>query len=303
MVNPTAGSDSPWTQMPARLDVAIIGTGRVGSVLGAALIRAGHRVVAVSAISEISKLRAESLLPGVPIGSVNDVASGCDLLLLTVPDDVLPDLVSGLAQTDSVNPGTFVIHTAGRFGDEVLDPLTKSGCLPMALHPVMTFTGTSVDLNRLAGCPFGVTAPDTLLPVASALVVEMGGEPIAVSRQSRPLYHAAIAYGANNLMTLVNQSVDMLAQTGISNPTELVAPLFSAALDNALRIGDQSLTGPVVRADVMTIKAHLATLRANCPEVVPSYLAMARLTANRALETGHLSATEAQQLLEVLADV
>ena len=289
--------------MPARLDVAIIGTGRVGSVLGAALIRAGHRVVAVSAISEISKLRAESLLPGVPIGSVNDVASGCDLLLLTVPDDVLPDLVSGLAQTDSVNPGTFVIHTAGRFGDEVLDPLTKSGCLPMALHPVMTFTGTSVDLNRLAGCPFGVTAPDTLLPVASALVVEMGGEPIAVSRQSRPLYHAAIAYGANNLMTLVNQSVDMLAQTGISNPTELVAPLFSAALDNALRIGDQSLTGPVVRADVMTIKAHLATLRANCPEVVPSYLAMARLTANRALETGQLSATEAQQLLEVLADV
>ena len=248
-------------------------------------------------------MRAESLLHGVPIGSVNDVASGCDLLLITVPDDVLPDLVSGLAQTNSVNPGTFVIHTAGRFGDEVLDPLTKSGCLPMALHPVMTFTGTSVDLNRLAGCPFGVTAPNTLLPVATALVVEMGGEPIAVSRESRSLYHAAIAYGANNLMTLVNQSVDMLAKTGISNPTELVAPLFSAALDNALRIGDQSLTGPVVRADVMTIKAHLATLRANCPEVVPSYLAMARLTANRALETGQLSATEAQQLLEVLADV
>ena len=288
--------------MPARLDVGIIGTGRVGSVLGAALATVGHRVVAVSAISDVSKLRAESLLPKVPIRSVNEVASSCDLLLLTVPDDVLPDLVSGLANTQSVNPGTFVVHTCGRYGDEVLDPLTKIGALPLALHPVMTFTGTSVDLNRLVGCPFGVTAPEPLLPVATALVVEMGGEPVTVPRESRLLYHAAIAYGANNLMTLVNQSVDMLAQTGISNPIDLVAPLFSAALDNALRNGDQSLTGPVVRADVKTIKAHLETLQANCPEVVPSYLAMARLTANRALESGQLSATEAQQLLEVLAN-
>lgn len=302
MVNPTAGSDSPWTQMPARLKVAIIGTGRVGSVLGAALARAGHPVIGATAISEISKLRAESLLPGVPIRSIDEVAKDADLLLLTVPDDALPDLVAGLAQTSAVSPGTFVVHTAGRFSDEVLDPLTKSGCLPIALHPVMTFTGTSIDLTRLAGCAFGVTAPDQLRAVADALVVEMGGEPTWVPRESRALYHAAISFGANNLMTLVNQSIDLLAQAGIVNPTNLVAPLFSAALDNALRSGDQTITGPVARADVATIRAHLTALAQVSPEVVPSYLALARLTANRAIESGLLDAPTAQRLLEVLAN-
>lgn len=288
--------------MPARLKVAIIGTGRVGSVLGAALARAGHPVIGATAISEISKLRAESLLPGVPIRSIDEVANDADLLLLTVPDDALPDLVAGLAQTSAVSPGTFVIHTAGRFSDEVFDPLTKLGCLPIALHPVMTFTGTSIDLTRLAGCAFGVTAPDQLRAVADALVVEMGGEPIWVPRESRALYHAAISFGANNLMTLVNQSVDLLAQAGIANPTNLIAPLFSAALDNALRSGDQIITGPVARADVATIRAHLTALAQVSPEVIPSYLALARLTANRAIESGLLDAPTAQRLLEVLAN-
>jgi predicted short-subunit dehydrogenase-like oxidoreductase (DUF2520 family) len=288
--------------MPARLDVAVIGTGRVGSVLGAALKRAGHKIVACTAISDISKLRAESLLPGVPIKSLTEAVRDCDLILLTVPDDVLSELVRGLALAGAVSPGTFVVHTAGRYGDEVLDPLTAMGCLPLALHPVMTFTGTSVDLNRLNACPFGITTPDQLRPVAQALVVEMGADPIWVPRESRALYHAALSFGANNVMTLVNQTVDLLAGVGIEQPTDLIAPLFSAALDNALRDGDQSMTGPVIRGDVATVAQHLSVLSGQDPAVVQSYRALARLTASRALESGQLSAQQAEKLLEVLAD-
>jgi len=288
--------------MPARLDVAVIGTGRVGSVLGAALKRAGHKIVACTAISDISKLRAESLLPGVPIKSLTEAVRDCDLILLTVPDDVLSELVRGLALAGAVSPGTFVVHTAGRYGDEVLDPLTAMGCLPLALHPVMTFTGTSVDLNRLNACPFGITTPDQLRPVAQALVVEMGADPIWVPRESRALYHAALSFGANNVMTLVNQTVDLLAGAGIEQPTDLIAPLFSAALDNALRDGDQSMTGPVIRGDVATVVQHLSVLSGQDPAVVQTYRALARLTASRALESGQLSAQQAEKLLEVLAD-
>jgi len=302
VVNPTAGSEQPWTEIPARLDVAVIGTGRVGSVLGAALRRVGHKVVACTAISDISKLRAESLLAGVPIKSLTDAVKNCDLVLLTVPDDALISLVNGLAQTHSISPGTFVVHTSGRFSDEVLDPLTVQGCLPLALHPVMTFTGTSVDLNRLTACPFGITAPEQLRPVAEALVVEMGADPVWVPRESRALYHAALSYGANNMMTLVNQTIDLLAQAGIENPTDLVTPLFAAALDNALRDGDEATTGPVVRADVATVRQHLLALQANSPQVLTSYRALARLTAERALDSGQLSPSQAEQLLEVLAD-
>lgn len=297
-----AESLEPWTESPPRLDVAVIGTGKAGSVLGAALVRAGHKVVACTAVSDISRMRAESLLPGVPIMAVADAVKDCDLVLLTVPDDVLPEIVHGLATTGAIGPGTFVMHAAGRYGVEVLSPLTQIGCLPLAPHPVMTFTGTSVDLNRLSGCPFGVTAPEVLRPVAEALVVEMGGDPVWVPEQNRTLYHAALAFGANGLMALVSETMSMLHTAGIDDAQRLVAPLLGAALDNAIRNGDAAMTGPIVRGDAQTVREHISEIEKHSPQSLSAYKAMARLTAQRALIAGTLSAIDAERFLELLGE-
>jgi len=286
---------------PPRLRVGVVGTGRAGAVLGAALARAGHHVVAAYAVSDLSRLRAEALLPGVPLVPVEQVLAESDLALLTVPDDVLPGLVAGLVETGAVHPGMFLAHASGRFGYGVLDAATRVGGLPLALHPVMTFTGTSIDLARLSGCPFGVTAPDQLRPVAEALVVEMGGDPVWVNEGSRVLYHAALAHGANHLVTLVTQTLELLSAAGVDDPARLVAPLLSAALDNALRYGDQALTGPVARGDAGTVAAHVEELGDVSPEARAAYVALARVTADRALAAGMLRPDAAEALLDVLA--
>jgi predicted short-subunit dehydrogenase-like oxidoreductase (DUF2520 family) len=287
---------------PPRLRVGIIGTGRVGAVLGAALRRAGHPVVAVAAVSEVSRLRAEALLPGVPIRQVPEVVDAADLLILSVPDDALSSLVEGLAQTQRISPGQFWLHPAGRYGTEVLDPATRAGALPLAVHPIMSFTGTSVDLARLVDCPFGVTAPDPLRPVAEALVVEMGGEPVWVPQQQRVLYHAALAYGSNYLISLVAQCMELLTTAGIEHPRRLVSPLLGASLDNALRLGDQALTGPVARGDAASVAAHLAAIAEVSQDAADGYRALARVTAIRAVAAGLLPADRAESLLDVLAD-
>lgn len=287
---------------PPRLRVGIVGTGRVGAVLGAALRRAGHPVVAASAVSDVSRLRAEALLPGVPIRELPEVVRDADLVLVAVPDDALPGLVEGLAQTGNLCPGQFWLHPAGRYGTEVLDPVTQAGALPLAVHPVMSFTGTSVDLARLADCPFGVTAPNPLRPVAEALVVEMGGEPVWVPQEQRVLYHAALAYGSNYLITLVAQCVELLDCAGIEHARRLVGPLLGASLDNALRLGDQALTGPVARGDAASVAAHLAAIAEVSQDAADGYRALARVTAIRAVAAGLLPAAKAESLLEVLAD-
>ncbi|CAB4846663.1 unannotated protein [freshwater metagenome] len=294
-------SDQVTADQPPRLRVGVVGTGRAGAVLGAALARAGHVVVAANAVSDVSRLRADALLPGVPIVSVEDVLAAADLVLLTVPDDVLPALVAGLVETGSVRPGQFLAHASGRYGYRVLDPATEVGALPLALHPVMTFTGTSIDLARLSGVPFGVTAPEQLRPVAEALAVEMGGDPVWVEEGNRALYHAALAHGANHLVTLVVQTTELLSAAGVENPSLLVAPLLSAALDNALRYGDQALTGPVARGDAGTVAAHLRELGHVAPEARAAYVALARVTADRALAAGILRSDAAEALLDVLA--
>jgi predicted short-subunit dehydrogenase-like oxidoreductase (DUF2520 family) len=289
------------TARDARLAVGIVGTGRVGAVLGAALARAGHRVVAASGVSRESVHRAGRLLPGVPLVPVPEVVTAADMVLLAVPDDALADLVSGLAATDTWRAGQLACHTSGGHGLGVLEPATRQGVLPLALHPVMTFTGRPEDLDRLAGVSFGAAAPEPLRPVAEALVLEMGGEPVWVPDGARPLYHAALVTGANHLVTLVNESIDLLRGAGVDNPTRVLAPLLEAALDNALRLGDAALTGPVSRGDAGTVAGHLATLSRHAPDAVPAYVAMARRTADRALASGRLDPQRAEALLDVLA--
>ncbi len=285
---------------PARLRVGVVGAGRVGTALAVALGRAGHDVTAVSAVSDASIRRIEQRLPGVAIARPPEVVASADLVLMTVPDDVLPGLVAGLAATEAAVEGRLIAHASGRHGLGVLDPVVRAGALPLALHPVMTFTGRPDDIERLAGISFGVTAPDPLRPVAEALVVEMGGEPVFIAEEQRDLYHAALASGANYLVTLVVQASDLLRDAGVTNPARMLGPLLSAALDNALRLGDAALTGPVARGDADTVASHVNALRADAPEALPAYLALARLTADRAVAAGTLSAPDAQRLLGVL---
>jgi predicted short-subunit dehydrogenase-like oxidoreductase (DUF2520 family) len=286
---------------PARLAVGVVSAGRVGSVLGAAISGAGHMVVGVSAVSRASLRRAANLLPDVPVLAPDDVVRRSDLVLLAVPDDVLPGLVSGLATTGAFRAGQIVVHTSGARGVDVLAPATAIGVLPLALHPAMTFTGHAEDVARLAAACVGVTVADeTGWSVGEALVLEMGAEPVRVPPQARPLYHAALAHGANHLATLVRDAVDALERAGVVPAERLLGPLLEAALDNTLRHGDRALTGPVTRGDLDTVRLHLRVLADSAPELLESYRVQAMRTADRAEAAGLLAPAVAIQIRETL---
>ncbi len=292
---------SPPPPRPS-LRIGIVGAGRVGAVLGAAWRAAGHQVTGVSAVSEASRERADVLLPGVPVKEVPDVVADADLVLLAVPDDALAGLVAGLTTTDAWVPGQLVAHTSGAHGLAPFAPVPGLGVLPLAIHPAMTFTGTSLDLQRIPEACFGITTPLALRPVAEALVVELEAEPVWVPEESRPLYHAALAHGSNHLVTLVAQSLEILRGAGIEPAERLLRPLLQASLDNALSAGDAALTGPVARGDAGTVRTHLAELDGLADDIRPAYLAHARATASRAVRSGRLRAADAAPLLEILAD-
>ncbi|GIJ34104.1 Rossmann-like and DUF2520 domain-containing protein [Micromonospora sediminimaris] len=285
------------------LTVGVIGAGRVGATLGAALAAAGHRVVAASGASGASRARLALLLPTVPRRSATEVArAATDLLLVAVPDDALTEVVAALAADGALRPGQVIAHTSGAHGLAVLAPASAAGARPLALHPAMTFAGTPDDLGRLPGISYGVTAPADLRPLAARLVVDLGGVPEWIAEADRPLYHAALAHGANHLVTLVNEAADRLRDAGVGQPEKVLAPLLRAALENALRLGDDALTGPVSRGDAGTVRRHLAQLAATAPESVEPYLVLARRTADRAVAAGRLRPGDVAPLLGVLDD-
>ncbi|WP_326549864.1 Rossmann-like and DUF2520 domain-containing protein [Micromonospora sp. NBC_01813] len=296
----SAAARTPAVDTPA-LTVGVVGAGRVGAVLAAALAAAGHRVRAVSGASPASRQRIAQLLPGVPFLPPAQVSAVAQLVIVSVPDDALPVLVADLARAGAFRPGQVVAHTSGAHGLTVLAPAAAAGARTLALHPAMTFTGQSGDLDRLPGISYGVTAAGPLRPLATRIVAALGGAVEWVDEADRPLYHAALAHGANHLVTLVNEAADRLRDAGVADPARVLAPLLRAALDNALAGGDSALTGPVSRGDAGTVARHLDELARTAPESLPSYLALARRTADRAIAAGRLSAAAAVPLLDVLA--
>jgi len=280
--------------------VGVVGAGRVGAVLAAALRAAGHQVASAAGESDASRGRIADLLPGVPNLKPSDVARSCDLLLLTVPDDMLGNVVTMLVGSGAIHDGQYVVHTSGRHGLAVLEPARLAGARVAALHPAMTFTGTAMDLDRLPGTVFGLTAEVAERDVVEGLVTDLRGRVTWVPEEMRTLYHAGLAHGANHLVTLVTEAMEILSAAGADDPAGTLRPLLSAALDNALVQGDAALTGPIVRGDVGTVRAHLEDISANAPQTVASYVALARATLDRAVTDGRVLPIRARRILELL---
>lgn len=218
-----------------RLGVGIIGGGRVGPVLGAGLAAAGHAVTGVATVSDEGRERAQALLPHAPILEIPVLVERSELVLLAIPEDEIESFVAGLAAAGVWQPGQLVLHTAPGLGWSVLQPAVSAGAIPLAVHPAMAFTGTSMDLVRLRESYCAVSAPAPVLPIAQALVVELGAEPVIIADADRPAYAEAIATATSFSASIVRQSIDMLAALGLESPSAVIAPLVRSAVENALQ--------------------------------------------------------------------
>ncbi|GAA1741016.1 DUF2520 domain-containing protein [Microbacterium paludicola] len=215
-----------------RLGVGIIGAGRVGPVVGAALAGAGHALTGITSGSDDE--RVEAILPGVPVLDALEVVRRSELVIVAVPHAELPGLVSGLAELGAWQVGQLVLHTDAAYGIEVLRPAAERGAIPLAVHPAVAFTGTSIDLRQLAASYAAVTAPAAVLPIAQAIAVELGCEPVVVAEQDRAAYAEAIATASEFSRQIVHQATGILRGIGVENPGGYLSALVRSTVDHAL---------------------------------------------------------------------
>jgi predicted short-subunit dehydrogenase-like oxidoreductase (DUF2520 family) len=267
--------------------IGLIGAGRAGTAVGAALAAAGHPLVGVTARSGASRERAARLLPHVPVLTADEVTTRADVVLVAVPDDLIRDV----AQTLPLTSAQHVVHLSGAHG---LAPLAGLAATPVALHPSMTFPGGAV---RLDGVMFTATAPDEARPMVERLVKALGAQVQWVADEQRARYHAGLVHGANHLTTLLTQAVGVLREAGVADPAATLRPLLAATLDNTLRSGHHALTGPIARGDVDTVAAHLAVLR---DRTASTYAELARATVELAAADGRLDPDTVARFDEVL---
>lgn len=220
-----------------RLTVGVVGAGPVGTVLGQALAAAGHMVLGIASTDPQKIERAEALLPEVPVKPVDELVAKADLVLFAIPADELVQTIAGIGDAGMFRSGQIIAHTAGEFGIEILQPAIEQGAIPLAIHPAMTFTGTSLDLARIRESYFAVAAPNIALPIAQALVIEMGAEPIVISEADRKIYFEAISVANNFSKLIVNQSIGLLESVGVENARAVLGPVIRSAVEEALADG------------------------------------------------------------------
>lgn len=219
--------------------VAVVGAGRLGTALAAALRAAGHDVAG-------PLRRGEAPRPGVGV------------VLLCVPDQAISDAAA------AIEPGPAVGHCSGA---TTLAPL--GGHRAFSLHPLMTVPAEGADFTGVACAVAGD-------PVAEALALRLGMRPIRVRDEDRAAYHAAACMASNFFVTLEDAAERVGTTAGLSRDDLL--PLVRATVENWARLGPDALTGPIVRGDEATVAKHRQALLERAPDLLGLYDSMAEVT-------------------------
>lgn len=276
------------TQSSGRLGVGIVGMGKAGPVIGSALRAVGHQIVGVTAHSAEAIERADTFLPSVPVLSIEELIERCELVILAVPDSEISSVVSGLARLKAWKMGQVLVHMAGPYGTQILQPATDLGVIPLAIHPLLRLSGWSSDVQRLTGAPFLVTAPAPFLPIAQALVVEMGGEPVCVAEDSRAAVHAALTLGVVGIVSSIAQALRALDTAALSEAHLVASRLFTDAAAAAIDEGAAAFGAPLVNADADCVREHVLALGRLDPRAHDAYVHRAKAAIDLLAENGRI---------------
>ncbi len=266
---------------PTRLDararprVGIVGAGRVGTTLGAAMHRAGWPVVAVASRDPGRRARFQALVPGaVATADARELPALADLLWLTVPDDDIGPLAASLRTATGhlrAGPGRGLVHTSGALPASVLDPDRSTGAALGSFHPLVPFADIGRAIGALAGASVAVEGDPQLAALLARLAGDLGAMPIAVPAAGKAAYHAAAVLAAGGLVALLDVIAELGHVAGMDEATAMrtYLPLVRQGITNASDLGiAAALTGPVVRGDRDTVALHLEAIEGRAPDAL-----------------------------------
>lgn len=239
---------------------SIIGAGKVGTALAAALVRKGLSLKYLADLRLAQARRARKMIGQGRVTTNNILAArSARIIFLCVPDDFIPVVVKELQELDW--QGKYVFHTSGAFTSELLQPLSAKGARVASFHPAQTFAGNSPDPDLFHGIYIGLEGQEEAIKLGQRLASKLGAQTLLLSARDKPIYHLALCISSNFLVVLLNEVRELLQACGLEEEAilEILTPLLHKTLQNVKKLGiEPSLTGPVVRGDLETIRKHLS---------------------------------------------
>jgi predicted short-subunit dehydrogenase-like oxidoreductase (DUF2520 family) len=281
---------------------SIIGAGRLGTSLGAALAKKGWDLKVIADRNPAAAREGRRIIGrGTATRDIGKAARGAQVLFICVPDDAVKAVARRLARPGVSLSGRLVFHTSGLLAAAVLDPLRKKGADAASLHPVQSFPLKGGALRLFRGIFWGVEGDADAVRTGRAVAKTLGGRALVLREKDKPLYHAACSLASNGFVSLEAAAVALLHAAGVRQKTAIAVllPLLQGTLQNVKKLGlKEALTGPVVRGDVETVRRHLRVLKSH-PGQEEVYRTLGR-EALRLVTAGTLPAHKLRALTRLL---
>lgn len=275
----SADSSRPAAAASKRPSVAIIGAGRLGSALALALSRSGYTIAAlVARRTQHARLSALSLNPRpLALGATKlNLLPDTDLLFITTPDDQIAKVAARLAQAltaggegrrrSTQGPRRrrrIALHASGALTSDALAVLGEHGFSLASLHPLVSVNDAASGARNLRGAFYCLEGEARAVREARKIVRALGGQSFSVAARDKSLYHAAAVITSGHTVALFSLATTLLARCGLSEERarRVLLPLLASTLANLeAHAPEEALTGSFARADLTTVRKHLAAL-------------------------------------------
>lgn len=276
-------------------EFSIVGAGRLGTALAAALVRRGWRLEAV--VDRDARAARESrriIGRGRAATALAAAAGAKGLVVIAVPDDAVGRVASALARAGGPWADRIVLHTSGLIPSAALGPLARRGASTASLHPFQAFPRKDLPASIFTGITWGLEGDTAAVEAAERIVRSLRGRVLLLAAKDKALYHAAGVLASNALVALEWTAAGLLERAGLDAEAaaETLRPLLQGTLQNVKSLGlEKALTGPILRGDLGTVRRHLEALE-GAPEAKDVYAALGKrilaLAARRGLPPGRV---------------
>jgi predicted short-subunit dehydrogenase-like oxidoreductase (DUF2520 family) len=248
------------------LKIGIIGLGSVGRAL--AHILKTKRFNLQGVYSRIFQ-NAEELAKVLDCNAYQtpwDLAKDCQVIIIATSDKAIGEVCNLLVEKKALSIGQYLVHLSGSLTTEVLESASEIGCFSLSMHPLQSFANVEEALLNLPQSYFALEGDPEAVNIAQGIIKDIGGVPIQISKEVKPLYHAAACMASNYLVSLINMSKELLVKANFTEEEAIQAimPLIKGTVRNIEQLGTvKALTGPIARGDTKTINKHLEVLKDN----------------------------------------
>lgn len=283
---------------------AIVGCGKVGTVLGKFLAAAGYRPVGLASKSIASARQAAKIAGTDSFSQVPwEITKTADVVFITTPDNVIADICNRIAENDGFRKNAVVLHCSGVLPSTILSSAKKCGGSAGSMHPLQSFASAEIEGNPFQDIIISVEGETDAVKTAVTIATDLGATCLTIQTEAKTFYHASAAVASNYLVTLLDLALRLIEASGISGPNALkvLKPLIEGTLANIEKVGTiKALTGPIVRGDVETVEKHVQEIGSKKPELLSLYKTLGFHTIDIASARGTLTEATEQRLRRIL---